>query len=64
MPASKVMEEFRKRRLHSGPGGPIVTNPKQAKAIQISMARKEGHHIPPAPAKRKKSRRRDAFVGR
>jgi Family of unknown function (DUF6496) len=46
MPAREVMNLFRERKLHSGPGGPIVKNPAQAKAIQISMARREGHDIP------------------
>lgn len=47
MPASKVMSEFHKGRLHSGSKhGPIVTNPAQARAIQISEAREEGHDIP------------------
>ena len=47
MPASKVLSEFRKGRLHSGSkSGPIVTNIRQARAIQISEAREEGHDIP------------------
>ena len=40
------MKLYRQKKLHSGPGGPIVKSKKQATAIQISMARKEGHHIP------------------
>ncbi len=40
------MKLYRARKLHSGKGGPIVKNKKQAKAIQISYARKEGHNIP------------------
>lgn len=40
------MNLYRQHKLHSGPGGPIVQKKKQATAIQISMARKEGHHIP------------------
>lgn len=56
MPASKVMSEFRKGRLHSGSKrGPVVTSLAQAKAIQISEAREEGHPIP-----RKKPSRRKA----
>lgn len=48
MPASRVMREFRAGKLRSGSKhGPIVTNPKQAIAIQISEARDEGHDIPP-----------------
>jgi len=47
MPAKNVLKKFRSGKLHSGTKtGPIVTNPKQAKAIQISEARAEGHDIP------------------
>jgi len=50
MPASEIMGKFKAGELHSGsPKGPIVKNKKQAKAIQISYARKEGHHIPKKP---------------
>jgi hypothetical protein len=46
MPASEVQRLYREHKLHSGPGGPIVKKKSQAIAIQISLARKEGHHIP------------------
>jgi hypothetical protein len=46
MPASEIMPDFRAGTLHSGRGGPIVKKKKQAKAIQLSYARKEGHDIP------------------
>ncbi len=47
MPASEVLKEFKAGNLHSGSKhGPVVTNPKQAVAIQISEARKEGKNIP------------------
>ena len=36
----KVMHEFKAGTLHSGKGGPIVTNPKQAIAISLSEARR------------------------
>jgi hypothetical protein len=55
MPASEVMSRFRKRKLHSGKGGKIVRSKKQARAIQLSYLRKEGHNIPKR-SKRKKSR--------
>ena len=42
MPSSEIMERFRKRKLHSGKGGKIVRNKKQAKAILLSYLRKEG----------------------
>lgn len=43
----KVMHEFKEGKLHSGSKkGPEVTNPKQAVAIALSEARKEGARIP------------------
>lgn len=45
MPASEVMSLFKNHKLHSGKSGKIVTNPHQAKAIQLSYLRKEGHAI-------------------
>ncbi len=48
----KVMHEFKEGTLHSGSKkGPKVTNRKQALAIAINSARKEGVKI---PKKRKK----------
>ena len=35
---SKVMNEFGKGTLHSGKGGKVVTNQKQAVAIALSQA--------------------------
>lgn len=34
----KVMGEFKSGTLHSGKGGKVVTNPKQAIAISLSEA--------------------------
>lgn len=42
MPASEIMRLYKEKKLHSGEGGKIVKNPKQAKAIQLSYLRKEG----------------------
>lgn len=43
----KVMEEFKEGELHSGSKhGPKVKNRKQAVAIALSEARKEGAKIP------------------
>lgn len=57
MPARLVKKKFLAGKLHSGSKkGPIVTNPKQMQAIQISEARDEGHDIP--EPKKKKTRRR------
>lgn len=39
---SKVMGEFKAGTLHSGKGGPVVKNPKQAIAISLSQASKMG----------------------
>ena len=36
----KVMGEFKDKKLHSGKGGPVVKNPKQAIAIALSEAKK------------------------
>ena len=38
---TKVMDEFGKGTLHSGKGGPVVKNRKQAVAIAISVANKK-----------------------
>lgn len=53
MPASEVMEKFRKHKLHSGKGGKIVRSKKQAKAILLSYLRREGR-IGPQKGKAKK----------
>jgi Family of unknown function (DUF6496) len=34
----KVLREFKSGTLHSGKGGPVVKNPKQALAIALSEA--------------------------
>ena len=44
MPAAEIMQDFKEGTLHSGPGGPIVTKPKQAIAIKMSYLRKEHPH--------------------
>jgi hypothetical protein len=63
MPASEIMPLFRKRQLHSGGDGKVVTNPHQAKAIQLSYLRKEGHDIPKKPRRMKSFGRRVAEQG-
>lgn len=45
----KVMKEFEAGKLKSGRSGNKVTNPKQAVAIGISEARKQGYKVPPEP---------------
>lgn len=53
MPASQVMKKFYKGKLHSGSkSGPVVKNPKQVKAIQLSELRAEGR----IPERGKKAR--------
>ncbi len=42
----KTMHEMKKGKLHSGSNGRKVTNPKQAIAIGLSKARKEGAKVP------------------
>jgi hypothetical protein len=42
----KVMHEYGKGRLKSGKGGKKVVSQKQAIAIGISQARKEGDRVP------------------
>lgn len=42
MPASKVIPLFKAGKLHSGAGGPIVKDPAQARAIQLSYLKQEG----------------------
>lgn len=37
-----VMREYKKGALHSGGSGNLVTNPKQAIAIALSVARRKG----------------------
>ena len=42
----KAMHEFKKGKLKSGKSGKKVSNPKQAIAIGLSKARKEGGKVP------------------
>ncbi len=44
----REMKEFKEGKLRSG-SGEKVTNPKQAIAIGLSQARREGAKMPPAP---------------
>lgn len=43
----KVMEEWKEGKLKSGTSGKKVTSQKQAVAIGISEARREGDRVPP-----------------
>jgi hypothetical protein len=42
----KAMHEMKEGKLKSGKSGQKVTNPKQAVAIGLSKARKEGGKVP------------------
>ena len=42
MPSSEIMKLFKRGKLHSGKGGPIVKDKKQAEAIKMSYLKKEG----------------------
>ena len=45
----REMKAMKQGTLKSGRSGKTVTNPKQAIAIGLSEARKEGKEVPPAP---------------
>jgi hypothetical protein len=47
----REMKAMKQGKLKSGRSGKTVTNPKQAIAIGLSEARKEGKKVPPAPEK-------------
>jgi hypothetical protein len=47
------MHEMKHGKLKSGRSGKKVTNPKQAIAIGLSEARREGKKVPPRPKKKK-----------
>lgn len=58
-PSSEVMKKFSSGKLHSGSkSGRVVKNRKQAIAIKISEALKEGHGIPKKTAKKPTRRKR------
>jgi hypothetical protein len=48
----KEMHKFKRGQLRTGTGKK-VTNPKQAIAIGLSEARREGKKVPPPPRERK-----------
>jgi hypothetical protein len=57
MPSSEVMDKFKRGTLRSGSKhGRKVRSKKQAKAIQISEAREEGHRIPKRHSRRRSRR--------
>lgn len=50
----KVMREYKKGGLKSGKSRKKVTSRKQAIAIALSQARKEGAKVPAAPKRKNK----------
>ena len=48
----KVMDEMKEGKLKSGRSGKKVTSRKQAIAIGLSEARKQGSKVPRAPGKK------------
>ncbi len=48
----KVMDEMKEGKLKSGRSGKKVTSRKQAIAIGLSEARKQGSRVPKAPVKK------------
>ena len=48
----KVMDEMKEGKLKSGRSGKKVKNRKQAIAIGLSEARKQGSKVPKAPGKK------------
>jgi hypothetical protein len=52
----RAMREMKQGKLHSGRSGKTVTNPRQAIAIGLSEARKEGAKLPPYKPGRTRSK--------
>jgi Family of unknown function (DUF6496) len=50
----KTLHEMKEGKLRSGGSGKKVTNPKQAIAIGLSEARREGKKVPAKKAPKKK----------
>ena len=56
----KVMDEMKKGKLKSGRSGKKVTSRKQAIAIGLSEARKQGSRVPKKPASKKAAKKKAA----
>jgi hypothetical protein len=52
----KTMHEMKRGQLKSGSSGKKVKSRKQAIAIGLSEARKDGANVPPPPEKSKRSK--------
>jgi len=57
---AKVMGEFKRGTLHSGKGGPVVKNRKQAVAIALSEAGKAKPKPKPKPKVKPKVKKKSA----
>ena len=53
---AETMHEMKEGKLKSGRSNKKVKNPRQAIAIGLSEARKEGAKVPPAPKKKPSSK--------
>ncbi len=53
----RAMDEMKEGKLKSGRSGKKVTNPKQAIAIGLSEARKEGGKVPKKAAAKKAAKK-------
>ena len=53
----RAMDEMKEGKLKSGRSGKKVTNPKQAVAIGLSEARKEGGKVPKKAASKKSAKK-------
>ena len=53
----RAMDEMKEGKLKSGRSGKKVTNPKQAIAIGLSEARKEGGKVPKKAASKKSAKK-------
>lgn len=54
---AEAMRELKRGKLKSGRTGKKVTNPKQAIAIGLSEARREGAKVPPEKGGRSRTRK-------
>ena len=54
----ETMKEMHEGKLKSGTSGKKVTNPKQAIAIGLSEARKEGDKVPKKSASKKSTKKK------
>ena len=53
---AETMHEMKEGRLKSGRSNQKVKNPRQAIAIGLSEARKEGAKVPPSPKRKARSK--------